>query len=413
MSKDLFFSIHTDRDIREANGNSGYSYGYYRIIEHFSNFQYRNKRLNVIENSPAASVQMFYMEPERYIFKNTPNGMISRNIRSEDFRKFHDGQYQILGTHLEATRVWSHWIDSMNSVDEIWVGNFFARDAVVNSGVTTPTYVFEHGIDDMWKPFKRGRNSKVKFLHVDSGSPRKRADMAERAFKDAFGDNQDVSLTLKYRPGETDEGYDVMNLFGQNIFKIHDNLSQEEMLQLYYDHDVLVYPSEGEGFGFIPLQALATGMPIISTSRWCSYERFLGDNIIESTIGPTKSTGYFEGEVVLPEYDSLVYLMRKVYDNIQSECDYYFNQAEQVIKEYNWQNRCNQMLNSFIKRVGIKKLHPTEKYLNQIPVPIKYVGNGYYTTKSGVHFNKDKRIEYIPKEEYEWLVNTENFSSVD
>lgn len=413
MSKDLYFSIHTDKDIREANGASGYSYGYNKIIEHFSNFKYGKSNLKVIENSPAASVQMFYMEPERYIFTQTKNGMVSKNIRSEDFKKFHDDQYKILGTHLEATKVWSHWIDSMNSVDEIWVGNYFARDAVLNSGVTTPTFVFEHGIDDMWKPFKRGRNSKIRFLHVDSGSPRKRADMAERAFKDAFGDSQDVSLTLKYRSGETDKGFDVMNLFNQNVFKIHENLSQDEMLQLYYDHDVLVYPSEGEGFGFIPLQALATGMPVISTSRWCSYEKFLGENIIESIIGPTKSTGYFEGEVVLPEHDSLVYLMRKVYNDINSQCDFYYKQSKQVIKEYNWQNKCNEMLNSFIKRVGVETLYPNEKYKNQIPVPIKYIGQGSYSTKSGVRFDASNRVSYIPKEEYDWLVNSEFFTTLD
>jgi glycosyltransferase involved in cell wall biosynthesis len=413
MSKDLYFSIHTDKDVKDANGSSGYSYGYYKIIEHFSNFTHNNKKLNVLENSPTASVQMFYMEPERHIFlKNNDGDVVSRNVRSEDFRKFSDHQYKILGTHLETTRVWSHWIDSMNKVDEIWVGNYFARDAVVNSGITTPTYVFEHGIDDMWKPFLRGQNSKIRFLHVDSGSPRKRADLVEKAFREVFGNSQDVSLTMKYRPGETDEGFDVMNLFNQNVFKIHETLSDQEMLQLYYNHDVLVYPSEGEGFGFIPLQALATGMPVISTSRWCSYEKYLGQNIIESTIGPTKSTGYFEGEVILPEYDSLTYLMRKVYDDIDSQCQFYYNQAEKVIEEYNWQSRCNKMLASFIKRVGIKTLYPNEKYLNQLPIQIKYVGNGYYSTRSGVQFSKNDRIHYVPMEEYDALIQTENFVEI-
>lgn len=412
----MIFSLHTDQDIRDAKGSSGYSYGYYKMLEHFPNFSHKGKKLQVVENSPASSVQMFYMEPERYLIPSMVN------LRQEGFRKFYDHQYKILGTHLEATKVWSHWIDSMNSVDEIWVGNYFARDAVLNSGIKTPTYVFEHGIDSMWKPHKRGNNGKIKFLHVDSGSPRKRVDLVEKAFKDTFGNDPNVQLTLKYRPNEVsiNIGLDMEclnlfdnNLLNSNIVKIDKSLSKEEMVQLYYDHDVLVYPSEGEGFGFIPLQALATGMPVISTSRWCSYERFLGSNIIESTIGPTKSTGYFEGEVVLPDYDSLVYLMRKVYDNIESECEYYFNQAEQVIKEYNWQNKCDEMLNSFVKRVGIKKLNPSEKYINQIPVPIKYTGQGHYSTKSGVSFSRDKRVDCVPKEEYEWLVSTENFSAVD
>jgi glycosyltransferase involved in cell wall biosynthesis len=399
----MLFSLHTDQDIKDANGSSGYSYGYHKILEHFSNFSYKGEKLKIVENSPASPVQMFYMEPERYLIPSMVD------VRPKGFRKFHNHQYKIIGTHLEATRVWSHWIDSMNSVDEIWVGNYFARDAVLNSGITTPTYVFEHGIDPMWKPHRRGKNGKIRFLHVDSGSPRKRADLAEKAFRDAFGSNPDVELTLKYRPGETDDGFDVMNLFS-NITKIHKSLSQEEMIQLYYDHDVLVYPSEGEGFGFIPLQALATGMPIISTSRWCSYEKLLGNNIIESTIGPTKSTGYFEGEVILPDYDSLVYLMKKVYDDIDNQCQYYFNQSKKVHKEYNWETRSNSMLQSFIDRVGVDLLDENQEFAHLAPTKIKYVGNGSYSTASGVQFSAKNRIGTVTKEEYDSLVQLDAFS---
>lgn len=402
----MLFSIHTDDDIKLANGNSGYSYGYYKIIENFSKYKYKDQSLDVVENSPAASVQMFYMEPERYAIPSM------RNMRGADFRKFHDHQYKIYGTHLEATKVWSHWLKAMDEVDEIWVGNYFAKDAVVNSGVKTPVFVFEHGIDEVWKPKKRGLNSKIRFLHVDSSSPRKRVDLVRKAFIELFSDNPNVELTLKYRSGEgSSKGYDVMDLFNKkdNIFEICENFSEEEMVKLYHDHDVLVYPSEGEGFGFIPLQALASGMPVITTSRWCSYEKFLGNNIIESTIGPTKSTAYFEGEVILPEYDSLIHLMKKVYENITSECNFYFNQAESVHKEYSWQNRCNLMLDSFINRVGVDIFDPHPDYIKMTPTRIKYTGNGSYSTASGVRFSRDNPVQYVPKYEYESLMFNENF----
>jgi glycosyltransferase involved in cell wall biosynthesis len=411
----MLFSLHTDQDVKDAKGSSGYSYGYYKMLEHFPNFSYKGDNLQVADNSPHSAVQMFYMEPERYLIPSMVD------MRQPGFKKFYNHQYKILGTHLEATKVWSHWIDSMNSVDEIWVGNYFARDAVLNSGVKTPTYVFEHGIDSMWKPRMRGKNGKVKFLHVDSGSPRKRADLVEKAFKDAFGNNPNAQLTLKYRPGEISIdigiGIGLSNLLdndfaSSNIVKIDQMLSQEEMIQLYYDHDVLVYPSEGEGFGFIPLQALASGMPVISTSRWCSYEKYLGDNIIESTIGPTKSTGYFEGEVVLLDYDSLVHLMKNAYENIDSQCNYYFNQADDVYAEYNWQTRCDSMLTSFIERVGVDLLDENQEFAHLKPVDIRYTGNGSYSTRSGVLFSKDSRIHKVTKEESDSLVLTGVFEEL-
>lgn len=402
----LLFSMHTDKDIKDAISGSGYAYGYNRICKHFNNFSYKNKKLKVLQNDPSANVQMFYMEPERY------NVSTMQNLRDPNLKKFYDHQYKIIGTHLEATKVWDHWVDAMNSVDEIWVGNYFAKDAVLNSNITTPVYVFEHGIDDMWKKRKRGNGSKIKFLHVDSGSPRKRADMVVDAFKAAFGDSGDVHLTLKFHSHEMPSGFSVMDLFNSgptNITRIFETISQEEMVNLFYEHDVLLYPSEGEGFGFIPLQALATGMPVISTSRWCSYDRYLGSNIIESTIGKTKHTGYYHGEVVLPDFDSFVFLLKNVYENINSQCDYYYNQADDVHKEYNWQTRCDSMLNSFIKRSGIKSLYPTNLKATDFVMAIYYQGSGSYSTLDGARFDANNRVAKVPRAVYDNLIKQDCF----
>lgn len=347
-------SIHTDQHIKDANGTSGYSYSYYKFLEHFPNFSYGKSKMQVLDNSPDANVQLFYMEPEWYNLHNM------ENLRTQNFQKFYQHQYKIQGVHLEATKVWEHWIKPMNSVDEIWVGNYFAKDSVLNSGINTPTYVFELGLDDMWKPQKRGQNRQIRFLHVDSGSPRKRSDMAQEAFSRAFRGRGDVAMTFKYHAHEDARGFGLSSFLippHENINYIYETYNQEQMIQLYYDHDVLIYPSEGEGFGFIPLQALATGMPVISTGLWCSYVDLLGQNVIDAKIGPTQHTGYFHGEVVLPEIDSLIYLMRKMVDNFDSEIKYYFDQAPSVYERYNWQTRCDTFLKSVVKRLGIKTFH--------------------------------------------------------
>lgn len=172
----MIFSLHTDEHIKKAKDIFGYAYGYKSIKEYFGKFKHNGKNLIVVENMPNSQVQMFYMEPEWYNLQN------NSSFRHPSFKKFYDHQYKIYGTHLESTVVWPHWVDSMNQVDEIWVGNQFAADAVSSSKVKTPVYVFEHGIDDIWTPKQRGRGGKIRFLHVDSGSPRKRADLVEKAF---------------------------------------------------------------------------------------------------------------------------------------------------------------------------------------------------------------------------------------
>jgi glycosyltransferase involved in cell wall biosynthesis len=50
----------------------------------------------------------------------------------------------------------------------------------------------------------------------------------------------------------------------------------EELVNLYHRHHVLIYPTWGEGFGFIPAQALASGMPVITTYPWAEYKEFIG-----------------------------------------------------------------------------------------------------------------------------------------
>jgi len=144
----LLFSVHTDQHIKDAGGVFGYAYGYDNIVKHFNQFTYRGKQLEVVDNDPSAQIQMFYMEPEWH------NPVTGHDFRQPGFKKHHDHQYKINGTYLEATKAWDWWIPTMKTFDEIWVGNQFSVDAVANSGVNVPTYVFELGIDDMWKPFK-------------------------------------------------------------------------------------------------------------------------------------------------------------------------------------------------------------------------------------------------------------------
>ena len=399
------FSIHTDQHIIDAVNTFGYAYGYTNIVKHFNNFTYNGEKLSVVKNSPYAQVQMFYMEPEWH------HPITKQDFRSPDFKKHFDHQYKINGTYLEATRVWDWWIPTMKTFDEIWVGNQFSVDAIRNSGIDTPTYIFELGVDDMWKPFKRGNRDKIRFLHVDSGSPRKRADLVEKAFLKLFKDNKDVELTLKHHGTGDNAGYSVMDLFKENnssnINRIFKTLTQEQMVQLYYEHDILVYPTEGEGFGLIPLQALATGMPTISTSRWCTYEKYLGDNIIESTIGKTEHSGYHTGDVILPDFDSTVELMKNAVDNFDAQCDFYYKQAPKVIEEYNWQRQCDKVLKDLIKRVGIEMFKPVGKALRKKHIYFDH-GAGY-STESGIKFTREQPILLVSKEEYDVLIRTSSF----
>ena len=346
-------SLYAHPYVRQSGSSFGYAYSYYEIERHLREYTHNGEKLQVDLNSPKSKVQLYY---------GTPPGF------------FYPHQYKINMTQWESTLVPNDWVHHATRCDEWWTANQFGADAFINSGVPAEkVHVYEHGVDkNVWTPKKRGQNKKVRFLHVDSGSPRKRADLAIKAFKAAFGNNPDYELTLKHshHPSKNLDWTKKETLENagdwesRNIRHIKENLTLEELVSIFHFHDVLVYPSEGEGFGLIPLQALATGMPVISTGRWCSYEKYFNGNTIESTLGisPIEETYNRYGDVVLPELDSIVHLMKKAAEDIESEATLFYNQIDRVTAEYDWQHRTNLVMDKLVNRLNPSMFESSKIY---------------------------------------------------
>jgi len=348
------FSIHAHPWLRSSGSNFGYSYSFNEISKHIRLTEIDGKKLQVDLNSPKSKMQLHY---------GTPPG------------SFYPHQYKIQMTQWESTLAPPAWLDFSKNYDEWWTANQFGADAFANCGIPEEKiHVYEHGVDSQtWTPKLRGLNKKIRFLHIDSGSPRKRADLAIEAFSLAFGDNPDFELTLKYshHPSSGADWSDLKTLqthgewSTKNIRHIKETVTLDELVALFHFHDVLLYPSEGEGFGLIPLQALVTGMPIVSTSRWCSYEKYFSDHVIDSTLGKSKTVETYEryGDVVLPDLDSFVQQLKNITDNFDSKAKSFYEQSPQVSADYDWQRRTDGAMNSLLKRVGAEMFNPYLMYL--------------------------------------------------
>lgn len=255
--------------------------------------------------------------------------------------RFNDGQYKIGYTPWESTTVPEPWLEHMNGCDEIWATSDWVANVYDFAGVKPPIHVYEHGVDPIWQPVERKPSGVVKFLHIGEPALRKGGQMALDAFREAFGDREDVHLTMKYyyqnhlrfyQPGGFGR---VDNGTFNNVTFLGDNLQKAELLKLYADHDVMVYPSYGEGFGFIPLQALATGMPVISTTGWAPYKKFIPPLDIPARMDRSIWSVH-PGNVFYPDYQSLVRLYKFAVKNIDEFSVSYYEQAPKVHAEYNW-----------------------------------------------------------------------------
>jgi glycosyltransferase involved in cell wall biosynthesis len=348
-------SIYAHPHVRKSGSYFGYAYAYYEIERHLRNYEYNGTKLQLDINSPKSNVQLYFGSPPGY---------------------FYPHQYKIQMTQWESTKVPPAWVGYAKSYNEWWTANEFGKQAFINSGVPEEkVHVYEHGVDhELWNKHLRGKNKKIRFLHIDSGSPRKRADLVKKAFNICFKDNDNYELTFKHShipaSGVNWNDVNIMESHGEwetsNIRHIRENMNIDDLVSLFKFHDILLYPSEGEGFGLIPLQALATGMPVISTGRWCSYEKFLNGNVIDSKLGVSDIVETYtrHGEVVIPDLDSMVYLINNSVNDFNKQSNVFYQQVNDIIEEYDWERLTFKAMNNFIKRNGEECLSIYKGYLN-------------------------------------------------
>jgi hypothetical protein len=283
---------------------------------------------------------------------------VQLNFSQPDYFKLHRNQYQISYTPWESTIIPERWRSSLSLVDEIWTTSDWCANVFQDNGYKD-VRVFPHGIDPIWSPRRRRESDVIKFLHVGEPAPRKAGQMVVDAFTKLFGNDRRYSLTLKAYNHNTTRIYNNYidkNIIGlpndiyNNIKIITDNLDVSQLVKLYHDHDVLIYPSYGEGFGFIPLQALATGMPTICTDGWAHYDKYLGPLKLKSELIDSPWPFPHEGKVFEPNYEHLLELMRDIAFNFNAYSGYYYAQSTKIHEEYNWLQLTNNSFEHIFKK---------------------------------------------------------------
>lgn len=285
-----------------------------------------------------------------------PSAPVQISMTTPQNYKFHEGQYKIGYTPWESTVLPHGWVEGMNACDEVWATSEWTANVYRNAGITVPLRVYEHGLDPMWKPIKRENDGVVRFFHHGEPALRKGGMLALDAFREAFGDRTDVHLTFKvhfqhflsgYRNGRLARA----DLAYNNVTIIGDELFPNELVDLYHKQDVMVYPSYGEGFGFIPLQALGTGMPTISTHDWAPYAKFLKPLGLNAR-ADRSIWNLHPGDVYYPDYEQLVTLYEWTFNHLDSLNEHFYSQAENVHAAFNWKTKTEDAFRHIVERFG-------------------------------------------------------------
>lgn len=245
------------------------------------------------------------------VWANDPDSDVIFNMGQPHFYERVEGKLNIGYTAWESTGISKSWVQSMNRMDEIWAPCQANIDWYKAAGVDVPMRVLAHGINrEHWPRLKRTTTDTMRFLHVGGEAPRKGAQILHDAFKDIFREDDDVLLTLK--TGRKGLGW---NASGKNVVVDTGYVSQEALRQMYLDHDAMVYPTNGEGFGLVPFQAMATGMPTAVTN-WSGPADFVGEfgYPIDVHYMATPTYAPHIGQWAQPKYEDVCKWLVQFYD---------------------------------------------------------------------------------------------------
>ena len=234
-------------------------------------------------------------------------------------------------TMFESTQLPEGWAEGLNRCDAVIVPAHFLVEIFRQAGVTVPLHVVPLGISEAFRDYtprtSPSSNEPFVFLTIGDRGRRKGWVEAGTAFVRAFGDDPRYRLIIKAR----EFPFVIEN---SNITVIQEDMTNDQLANLYRHCHVMVFPSRGEGHGFPPREFVATGglslvtnwgglaeglahwgipIPCTTEPAWCDDAKWYGKL----------------GEWALPDVEALAHMMKHVathYDDYQdfrvSSADY-------------------------------------------------------------------------------------------
>lgn len=276
------------------------------------------------EIDPDSELQLVFTHPNNFVF---------------------EGEYSIGYFPWESTEPKPGWKRIMRRMDEIWVTSPVMVDYVREWGFEP--FVYQHGVNADWTPRKRTvtDDGKIKFIHQGLEALRKGGRDTLSAFGAAFQGRDDVSLTMK----SSARGMEF------NFGKVSTEtrlLDSRELLDMYYEHQVMIAPSYGEGFGLPALDALGSGMPTIMTKGVFPHEPYADPNLlINSTMVDSLWTEHHPGKVWQPDHDHLVDILRYTADNFEEVSHTAWKNSWKVHEEATWDVRTKKAFDDLALRI--------------------------------------------------------------
>jgi glycosyltransferase involved in cell wall biosynthesis len=266
---------------------------------------------------------------------------------------------KILFIAFESDRVPDNIIECCNNFDYIWVPSSWQKGVFSQRINANKILVIPEGCDpSIYNPFGKAgllNFDSFKFLAVGKYETRKSYQELFAAFKAEFGNNPAVRLIIKAdnfaNPAANKQlEKDLQELGITNISVVKGNIDENKMAELYRSCDAFVFPSKAEGWGLPLIEAICSGIPVITT-YYSGHAEFLKpirglflevDYKLEDIVADDfkmwgyKYTDNNYGKWAKPDIDSLRNRMKECYE----KKDYWkvkaMKASEMTMKGFNW-----------------------------------------------------------------------------
>ena len=259
------------------------------------------------------------MDNECFVGYNNPHPKVHVSFVQPEWYLGNDKQYRVGYTPWESTVIPDTWKYYMQQQDQIWTTSKFCYDVFQSYNVHDDIHIVPHGIDpEVWTINDRTLTDRFNFLHIGGNSERKGAQKVVDTFLDLYDGDESKHLIIKSN-GPSEARWRRPDFYGGNIghhpqvTAIPNDLSESDLVKIYHQAHCLVYPTNGEGFGFIPFQGIATGLPTIATNLTATADFAEMSMPLNATW--TDGIGLHLGKWAEPDMDHLRELMTNVVDD--------------------------------------------------------------------------------------------------
>lgn len=248
------------------------------------------------------------------------------------------GQHRALYTMWETTELPEKYYRVLNFYDQVIVPCEHNREMFAQ--YSNNVSVVPLGVDiNYWKPTPRPANSRFRFHAGGSMWLRKGLDVVVKAFEKAKVDAElHIKVPLKRFIPE--------RIWPSNIIIHTGFMSKQQQFDWYSKADCFIGASRGEGFGLMPLQAMAMGIPTIITPT-SGQKQFVDLASVVVPVTPQKCDVHeitdFAGYWDEPDVDALVEALRTV---CGASDRYKADAVERVgqVARYSWDKSCRKLL---------------------------------------------------------------------